>query len=221
MSSPIVERTVCLLLDKREFECRSRLTADFNPQFFRVGEGSLFPAESYGHINIEPGPRSGYPAWRKRPNSYNAFLSFQKIIRSAKDDGVKTLLLLEDDAYKVPEFDEVFQRGLLELEEVDPEWELLYLGANHTFSKTTEVSSSLLRLSGSGCFHAVVVRASIFPLILDLSPTAPIDEVVAKRIHPRGHSYGLWPNVVLTRPGYSHCEGRDVDYSHLFKNKGC
>lgn len=226
MLSAIADRIVCLLLDKRDFN-RELISVDLGRyfsgeiQYFRVGEGKIFPKETYGHINVEPPKRSGYRAWKDRPNSYNAFLSFREIIKQAVIDNVTSLLILEDDAVSVDALPLHLPSALTELPVIDPEWELLYLGANHTFSRTVPVSDTLLRLNGSGCWHAVLLHARSFPLILDLSLLGPIDGEVAKKVHPRGHSYAVWPNLVWTRPGYSHCEGFEVDYSHYFLNRGC
>lgn len=218
------------MLDKREDSYKTLLRAECEYlgvpyEFFRVGQGLLCPPETYGHINVEPPARSGYPAWTNRPNSYNAFLSFRKIIEKAQADQLPSLLILEDDAYFVESPEErprdVFVRAYDDMVKEDPQWEFLYLGANHTFSRTTSISRNLLRLSGSGCWHAVLLSERAYQLVLDLPLEGPIDGEVAKKLHPRNHSYACWPSIVWTRAGYSHCEGREVDYHSFFQNKGC
>lgn len=172
------------------------------------------------HIDVAPPPRSGYPAWANRPNSYNAFLCFRKIITAALADNIETLLILEDDAVPTEEFASMLPVAWQQLHETDPNWDMLYLGANHSHAPTVEVAPNLLKLNGSGCWHAVVLRRKIFQSILNLPLENPIDGVVAKYLHPLRGCYSVWPSIVVTKPGFSYCEGREVNYLDVFKNKG-
>lgn len=222
-----IDLAFCLFLDKRYCpENDSKIFADFYKgadcviDRFLAGEGKLFPPEYYQHIDVVPPHRTGYPAWVNRPNSYNAFLCFRKMIEQAKKERAENLLIVEDDAVVLPDFKEVYDLARVDLS-CDPMWEMLYLGANHTFSRTEEVTENLLRLNGSGCWHAVVLNHRVYDKILALPMDGPIDGQCGKIIHPDRHCYAVWPNIVVTKPGFSYCEGRDVDYSDLFKNKGC
>jgi hypothetical protein len=218
---------VCLSIDKRASE-RPRIQAEFarygiTVQFFTAGKGGEGAAEAPApnHIDVAPPPRSGYPAWANRPNSYNAFLSFQTIVSSALDREVKELLLLEDDVTLLPEFGQVVAAAQKQLLEHDPDWDMLYLGANHSFARTRQIADNLLHVRGSGCWHAVVLRESVFKAVLGLPMDGPIDGMCARHIHPQFSCYAVWPNVAVTRPGFSYCEGRIVDYSEMFLVKGC
>jgi hypothetical protein len=209
------DRAVCLLLDKRWENrislCAEAATHGISLEFFLAGSGKLLDTK-YDHVDVTPPAlRFGYSAWAKRPNSYNAFLCFKKIIQKAKDDDIETLLLMEDDAVFEPNFDAVFAKAKTQL---PANWDAFYLGANHAFCPTVQVSENILRLNGSGCFHAVCLRRSIFGAILTLPLYGPIDGLVGKMLHQRFNCYGCWPNIVWTKPGFSHCEGHDVDYSH-------
>lgn len=238
MSSQIGElpaRCVCLIVDHR-WHFHTRIQEDFGRYGIRVefflagtpqdvipnapGTDMSIARCCYDHIDESPPTRMGYLAWANRPNSWNAFLSFRKIIELAKEKGAATLLLLEDDAYTTADFPDVVGRAYRDLLEADPAWSMLYLGANHTFSRTEPVTSNLLRVYGSGCFHAVCLNSSVFDTILSLPMEGPIDGVVAKHLHSKGHCYAAWPNTVLTLPGFSYCEGREVDYGEFWKNRG-
>ncbi len=211
------DKTVCLLIDKR-WKNRDVLAADakkhgFDVEFFLAGDGKTLPTENYDHLDIAPpAMRFGYAAWVNRPNSYNAFLCFRKIITNALANGFESLLLLEDDAYFLDNFDEVFAKAKAQL---PADWDMFYLGANHAFSPTKQISENILRLNGSGCFHGVGLRKSVFQAILDLPIVAPIDGVTARQLHPKFNCYACWPNIIWTTPGFSHCEGSNVDYSHF------
>lgn len=220
------DRAVIMQLDKRleslprvQEECQRRL--GLQPTFCLMGDGKSGGIFAYDHVDVEPPPRTGYPAWVKRPNSYNASLAFRKVIAKAQREGIQELLLLEDDVEVVcGEVSHLVDRAYHDMTQLDPNWELFYLGANHSFSRTQQVSPSLLRLNGSGCFHAVCLQRRIFQVILELPLEGPIDGVVAKYLHPRLHAYACWPSAAITRSGFSYCEGREVDYSEFWGNRG-
>lgn len=211
------DRAVVLLLDKRAGQ-KNRLEDEFSWlsrdfRFFGVGDGSV---EGFNYDRIDtPAPkrRGSYPAWLERPNSYNAFCSFREIISLAKLDKVESLLLLEDDASLV-------DGASLEaaMEQLPADWRMFYLGANHTGTKTKRVGDNLLSVNRCVCFHAVALNARVFDEILALPMRDPID-AMATRLHPQG-CYAAWPQAVLPLPGFSHCEGRGVDYAKDFVSGG-
>lgn len=223
----MASRATCLTVDKRWYENYLRVVAyerllNVEIKMFLAGDGKTVPL-AYDHVDVVPPPRSGYPAWANRPNSYNAFLCFRKMVTAALEDGAESLLIMEDDVLfeDEPLAADVITAAWRELAELDPEWDALYFGANHTYCPTTQVAPHLLRLNGSGCFHCVLMSRRAFPKLLALPMREPIDGCFGKLVHPDGHSYGVWPNVALTKPGFSHCEGGNVDYREYFKNKGC
>ncbi len=216
----------CLNVDHR-YEERDRIRKEFAPhgicvEFFGCGQGKRFRPSWYDRVDTAPPPRSGYPAWASRPNSWNAFQCFRVIVGLAGFRRWDRVLLLEDDVGLEPHFGEVFEKGLADVERVDPDWQFLYLSANHTFRPTEEVTPNLLRLAGSGGFHCVLLHRRAFELVLNLPQAAPIDEMVGQCLHPLGHSYAIWPQGAYQRAGYSHCEGGFFDYQgqNLYKSKG-
>jgi hypothetical protein len=214
------DRVVCLNIDKRiEEQKRIQLLVQEvlgkDVEFFLAGRGQKLP---YDYVDVvSPPPREGYPAWTKRPNSWNAFRCFKHILLKSKEMGTQNTLLLEDDVDFIEGAKEVLQESL---EELPNDWDLFYLGANHTWAITYEISKHILRLKGSGCFHAVCIRNTVYDDILALPMENPIDGVVAKYLHPDKNCYGIWPNIAITVPGYSYCEGTEVNYNHFFSHKG-
>ena len=189
---------------------------------FIVGKGELLAPSQYDRID-EP---TVSDAWRlggfgQLPNSYHAFKAYQTIIGRMRAKGVRSVLLLEDDCT----FDEEYfvcrtQRieYLLDLLKID--WDMLYLGANHTWAPTQEISTNLLKLNGSVCWHAVGLKNTIFDTILSWQADRPIDSKAALELHPVFDCYAVWPNVAFQRPGYSSVEGKFRDYSEYWDNKG-
>lgn len=219
------DKITCLSLDKR-FNQQERIANEFKAKglsinFFLVGNGTLFPANNYKHIDVVPPPgRTGYPAWANRPNSYNAFLSFKKIIKEALDEGCETLALCEDDVTLRDNFNEVLDIARLELATL-PEWDMLYLCSNHTWAPTKLLAPHILKLNGSGGFQFVGIKRKMFQVFLDLPLLAPIDETAGKKLHPKYNCYAVWPNIAIPQPGYSYCEGVAYDCTPLYENRGC
>lgn len=213
-------RTVCLTLDRREAD-RGRIRSEFSGlvsddvEFFWAGDGSY--DVPYGHIDVKPPERRGSGSWFERPNSYNAFLCFRKIVAKAKEDGIGRLLLLEDDAAMADR--ELAEEGL-RWADANPGWLMFYLGANHSSAVTVEVTKHVLRVSGSWCFHSVILNNSVFDDILNLPVICPIDYMAARLIHPMGRCYSVWPSAAIQTPGLSHCDGVEADYTELFLSKG-
>lgn len=186
---------------------------------FIVGKGEVLPEDEYSRID-DAGPsrkwcESGYA---NLPNSYHAFKAFQAIITKAYGMGLRTILLLEDDAQFTPNFKEVLEKAGEESCSV-PQWDMLYLGANHTWNRTVEVSPHLLRLFGSLCWHAVGLKCSVFPTIINWTPDKPID-LKAQELHNQFNCYSVWPSIATQRPGYSYVEGRERNYDEFFISKG-
>ena len=221
-----INRCQCLTIDKR-----LRYFDEAKEQFKNVGldltmflaGDNSFPSMKYDHIDL-PLPRNlkgSYPAWKARPNAYNCHLCHKKIIQKAKEDNIEVLLLAEDDVVLNDNFSEILEKASEQLEKHSPNWHMLYLGANHTYMPTKEVDKNLLKLNGSGCLHCCLIRNTVFDAILSLPVEGALDEMVGKNIHKKYDCYGVWPNIAITRAGYSYCEANILDYGPLYLNKGC
>lgn len=216
--TPRFDKIVVLLVDKRIQE-RERLRNDIvenmgqEPEFFVVGDGDILPKEEYSRIDV-PMPRrvKGHRKWKRLPHSYNAFLSFQAIIKNGQEKGHKNILIFEDDIEFVPGFKDKFAKSC---EALPSNWDLFYLGCSHRLAKTIKISPELLRIKGSCGFHAVAIASRIFPMMLSLPIKCSIDMVVAETIQQSNANlcFACWPNLVLQKPGFSCCEEFYVDRS--------
>lgn len=206
------DKVVVLNVDKRICE-QERLNKDVkslggSPVYFIVGDGKV-NNQTYDRINIEPSQEWMNGPFKRLRNSYNAFLSYQDIIKDAKEKNLNNICLLEDDV----EFRcnaEVLMS--INLNILHDKWDLLYLGANHTWAKTKKVAPNLLQIDGSVCWHAIALNKTVFDEILSWKPDRPIDDK-AKELHKKYRCYAIWPSIAVQRPGFSNVEGRFVDYS--------
>jgi len=214
------DRVVILSIDRRQSlwpELELQLTAAGIKNFSRfvAGDGKLLPASFYNHID----PDSVPSAFSGFANSYKAFLCFQRIIHSAHAAGADNVLIFEDDAELTTNANAIFEKTAADLIRLGLDWDLLYLGANHSWATTYQLTPNLLRLAGSFCFHAIAIHRTVFDQILSWSPQFPID-LMAGRVHMRNRSFATWPSIAIQKPGFSHVEGRERDYSEYWACQG-
>ena len=136
------------------------------------------------------------------------------IIRHAKQQGFKNVLLLEDDIEFTPnvlEFDSFMKA-------VPSDVCLLYLGGHH-IQKPTKVSERIVRNTQVFTTHSFVIYEQIFDTILnDLegklnNQDCQVDLYLADVIQKRFPSYSFFPNMTTQRPSHSDIENRHTDYN--------
>jgi hypothetical protein len=226
-----IDRIVILTLDKRLYENKY--------PYLTWKAKSKFGSVSINHISkhvcgkgkyeteynpIDPDDEDIPDSWKNGPfgkltNSYCAFLCFQNIIRKAKKQNIERLLILEDDFEFTENFHEIYNKASEQLEDLPP-WDMLYFGANHTWSPTKQWSNNILKLYGSLCWHSVLLKNTVFDEILSWTPTMPIDTMAAKVLHPKYTCLAIWPSIMVQKPGYSNVEGKERDYSEFWSCKG-
>jgi len=211
-----IEKSVCLCLDKRE-ESWLELEADLDKvgikmDRFIVGDGKTLDCE-YNLIDTNEipafmdksylGASTNYATWYERPNAYNAFKSHIKIIEQAREEGCKNILMLEDDSILTNDFAEIFE------ELPSKGWDALYLGwfgSNNTELYKHGENTAARRVGG---FHGVIVNHTMFDLICEAPPVAPLDNIVGTRLSNHFTYYVCTPKIILQKAGlYSEVEGQ-------------
>jgi len=223
----LFQEVVVLNVDKRykEFERIERMLQDVgytrNIRRVIVGKGEVLPEDEYTIID-EPRCSDLWSrgAFANLPNSYHAFKAFQRIVGDLYNNGIKTALILEDDALFVDGFAETLEKAEKDIQDNKIHWDMLYLGANHTWAQTREQAPNLLRLLGSLCWHAVGLHHSVYLPILEWTADKPIDLKSAEILHPIYNCYAVWPSIAVQKPGFSVVEGRERNYDEFFVSKG-
>jgi hypothetical protein len=188
---------------------------------FVVGKCKLLPENEYDLIDLEtPSQLWKNGLYARLENSYHAFRAFQHIIYRLKEKGTESVLILEDDCNFTNNFMDVVDSAEKEIYDKSLFYDVLYLGANHTWSPTEELSPHLLRLNGSLCWHSVILDYQVFDTILSWTPDKPIDLRAAEELHTNFRCLAVWPNISLQLPGYSNVEGKIRDYTEFFSSKG-
>lgn len=92
--------------------------------------------------------------WNAGEGAYGCLQTHRQILEKAIMDGVQSLLVLEDDAYLVPDFTTKVARFLLN---VPPDWEQLMFGGQH-IATPIPVSSGVVRCQDTQRTHAYAIR---------------------------------------------------------------
>jgi hypothetical protein len=212
------DAAVCLVLDRRYQKDWPRIRTLFEPRLacpvysFVDGDGRVLPENQYDQLKMSP-PAS----FKGKAGSYQQFMAMQAIVKFAKNEGLKSLLFIEDDCDLTPNFDEVTTDAFEQLGRCP--WDLLYFGANHTQSVMTPVSANLMTVRGSLCNHCVGIRHTVFDAILALKPVAPSDYLIAHTIQPHYRTFAICPTVAIQKAGYSFIQNQHVDYRPLLMGR--
>ena len=136
------------------------------------------------------------------------------IIRYAKEQGFKSVLILEDDCF--------FREGIKELDEymkaLPNDWEILYFGAHH-IQPPDRVNERIVRNVQAFTTHSIAIRDSLFQRIInDLenglsSLDMQLDLYYSSRLQTTVSTYSFFPNVTGQFSSYSDIEGEFKDYS--------
>lgn len=218
-----------LCLDKR-LDLWSKLVPELallsnNVHPFIVGDGQIFHRANYDKINwpIEKMGNWGYGAnelsrWRH----WNASISHRMMIERAKQNKWKAFLMMEDDAYITSRFKDVLPKLVLPLDDFD----LLFLGwwmgqEDDEFNTKIEENYNMygrvqlgVPTRPIGGLHGVVIRESVYDLILDLPWTNPIDSQL-NAYHQKIKSYYVMPKIIHVKSVHSNCEGCTFTRKHL------
>lgn len=100
--------------------------------------------------------------WDKGPGAWGCMLSHRAVLGSAIADGATSLLVLEDDAYPVPDF---AARSADFLARVPPDWDCLMFGGEH-LRGPIPVASGIVRCMATNRTHAFAIRGRMMPALL-------------------------------------------------------
>lgn len=168
---------------------------------------------------------------RNTDPALGCLLSHIELIKKAKVNGYKRVLILEDDA--VPDFDAWMGLEPRKL----PNYDMLYLGYNIMNGKYDQ--PGLLKLGvGVMCTHSYIATNTIYDEILKFPAhyfTHPIDQTQVPKylteffkkpsvdiyytyfIHSLDNSYGFYPMLTTQDESFSDIEKEKLDYSQLFE----
>ncbi len=135
-------------------------------------------------------------------------------------------LIMEDDvAFVIDKWSSV-ENAVSELSELDPEWDMLFLGINadpdelKRSGPPKKLSKSLYRVFSGFATHAYIVRAPAFPKIIEVWQkhshlAIPHDVVYSRVLLPAVRAYCVNPLMALQRPSFSQHLNKYISYDFL------
>lgn len=143
-------------------------------------------------------------------------MSHLEIIKECKKDGVKNVLILEDDVYFTPEIAKLDEYMNL----VPSDWDFIYFGGNHVYGQPPQLlNDKILKLNYTVALHCVAIKSSMFDVIEVVLPKMKkqVDAYYAE-LHNTFNAYGFYPNMAKQIAGFSDIQNRNVDYSNYFRD---
>ena len=154
------------------------------------------------------------------PNGLNGLMSGEigvirsnyNVIKNAKDNGYKNIIIFEDDVELCDDFTIRFESLF---DSVPKDWGFLYLGGNHVGGLTI-VNENVSRLRHSYAIHAICINEQVYDHILEILPNEKeqVDVTYAKlqQIFP---SYVFRPHLAWQKDGHSDIQGGYQNYDFL------
>ncbi|MHC4315269.1 MAG: glycosyltransferase family 25 protein [Planctomycetota bacterium] len=163
---------------------------------------------------------------------YGNKFSHYGVIEKAKSDGLKSVMVLEDDVAFHPDFNAIVDLALSQLKAI--EWDWLQFGGNHRYfggvntlaspidgmpyayvsDGLIQVAPNLARIVKMLTAHAYIVREPVYDFILEHAIKSPlsIDGFYCYEVHNRFKCYCVTPCVATQIPGVSDIGDCYIDY---------
>jgi len=153
------------------------------------------------------GQAVGTPAgWDKGPGAWGCLLSHRAVLDSAINDGVRALLVLEDDAYPVENLSSLAREFIAK---VPDDWDGLMFGAEHLQPPET-ICPGVVRCVGSNRSHAYAVRGRLMGVLSQFWRNTTNDhcDLVISSLMRHFKMYAPDPLLIGQDAGHSDVTGR-------------
>lgn len=197
--------TVCINLDRRP-ERWQRMQHAFADQGI----------DSVRRFSAIDGNETVLPhGWLHTTGAYGCLLSHVQVVREARDAGVPSVLIFEDDAVFDPHFKEKFASFIQELPD---DWDMLFLGALHK-DAPTKVSEHVARITKANSTFAYAIRNTVFDAFIELNSRAEhVLDMNSYVLQERFNCYCFMPNLVWVESEYSDVQNRVENHWYLEKS---
>lgn len=135
------------------------------------------------------------------------------VIRDAKMNDYKRILILEDDFNFINKDQDLFKKVLEQIGTIN--YDIFYLGATveRNMGRFRKITENIVNTNFAFTTHAYSITSRLYDKILNEAPHFPIIDVYYQTgVVPFGNCYISNPMVCLQRSTYSDIEKRYVDY---------
>jgi GR25 family glycosyltransferase involved in LPS biosynthesis len=138
--------------------------------------------------------------------------SHKTIIEIAKKNNFENVLIFEDDATFLDNFQDVINNAIQQIKNID--WDLFYLSCRLFDSEIDFLSENLIKINSCYCTHAYCVNRKAYDKYLEYNPhKQPVDVFLLNQDFKR---IGSYPLCVSTSASNSDIVNGYTNYDSLF-----
>jgi len=170
------------------------------------------------------------PPTKMKPGNRGLIATNIRILEDAIKNEYDNILIFEDDAVFIDNFNELFNEKIAALPE---DWDILYLGGNHIlhvpgfelitgdkdFKVTKEnyktLNHELCKTPCTYCTHAIALNSKIYERVLNAlkNGSQPIDNLYYQLQGDGCNSYTFLPSLATQKASFSDIENFYLDYN--------
>jgi glycosyl transferase family 25 len=203
------EKTYCVNLDRRPDRWSESLD-EFNK----------FNLTSIERISAVDGKTTQIQLKNRNTNTSEIALVMTNIniIQNAKKEGLKSILILEDDVEFTDEVNNISEYFKF----LPEDWDMVYFGGNHNTHMRVQppkiINEKVCKLHQTYSTHCVGIKETAYDIILDnLKDLVKQLDVVYSDLQKILNVYSFYPMIATQRVGFSDIQDKTVDYKWLIK----
>ena len=203
------EKTYCVNLDRRPDRWSESLD-EFNK----------FNLTSIERVSAVDGKTTHIQLKNRNTNTSEIALVMTNItiIQNAKKEGLKSILILEDDVEFTDEVNNISEYFKF----LPEDWDMIYFGGNHNTHMRVHppkiINEKVCKLHQTYSTHCVGIKETAYDIILDnLKDLMKQLDVVYSDLQKRLNVYSFYPMIATQRVGFSDIQDKTVDYKWLIK----
>jgi len=155
---------------------------------------------------------------------YGNKFSHYGVIEEAKTQGLKSVLIFEDDVYFIDNFDVMCEFAYDQLKSVS--WDVINFGGNHRFLDPNDLeypnvkdglipyTNNLSKIEVMYCLHAYLVKNTVYDFVLDnaLQSYRSIDNFWGYKVYREFNSFCIRPAIAKQLPGFNNIGNTFCNY---------
>src|ERR1043166_8249440 len=193
---------VCINLDRR-----LQRWQQMQGKFARHGIQSVcrFPAIDGNEIEL---PKD----WAHTPGAYGCLRSHVEVVSKARDDGLSSVLIFEDDVASDEAFGTKFAAGIADL---PADWDMLFFGALHK-EEPIRITENLARITQANSTFACALRSTVFDAFIELNSNAQeVLDINSLVLQQKFNCYCFMPHLAWVETDVSDAQQRLMDHWYL------
>lgn len=181
-------------------------------EFNRVGITNYERFSAIRPVALRPDFLKGKPEGY-RIGCYGCLLSHMCVIQKAKEEGLKEVLIIEDDVgFKQPI--SVLDDVLTQFIQSDESFDMLYLSGSH-IAKCSQVLGNIVRVHNTLTTSSYIIRESIYDYVIEnlKNFNREIDVFYSECVQFTCYCYCTNPHITYQKNDFSDIQQRNVLYS--------